>query len=143
MQLLLTKEFRFEASHQLPNHPGKCRNLHGHSWVLEVTVRGELDESTGMVMDYGDIKAAVQPIVDRLDHQHLGNGFVNVIFGTKNMAMSLKSTVEGLAITHPTSENLLIWIAEQLPADFPWSFLKIKETCTSQAILSREASYLK
>jgi 6-pyruvoyltetrahydropterin/6-carboxytetrahydropterin synthase len=133
MNVHLCKEFRFEASHQLPNHDGKCARLHGHSWVLKVWVYGPVQEEEGpkqgMVMDYVDIKAVVQPIVDSLDHHHLGHGD------------------RGLADAHlltrsfplvPTSENILIWIAGQLVKNAPnfnWTCLALNETCTSEARL--------
>src|SRR5438034_5141876 len=52
--MLLRKTFRFEASHILPKHPGKCSRLHGHSWVLHVSITGPINRDTGFVMDYAD-----------------------------------------------------------------------------------------
>lgn len=78
--MIVTKRFRFEASHQLPNHPGKCKNLHGHSWVLEVSVEGEVASNTGMVIDYADISQIINPILaypKGLDHSHLNNFLEN------------------------------------------------------------------
>jgi 6-pyruvoyltetrahydropterin/6-carboxytetrahydropterin synthase len=124
--MLIKKIFRFEASHQIYNHPGKCARLHGHSWQLTVEVKGPIDISTGMVIDFYDVSQIVSPIVERLDHRHLGH--------TANQG----STVEGLNIVVPTSECLLVWIANQLPFDFPWASLELNETCTSAAILERE-----
>lgn len=137
----LSKEFRFEASHQIPNHPGKCARLHGHSWILEVAISGPVNKETGMVVDYYDIKAIVQPIVDRLDHQHLGHGWIEA---TSNYSYPRKVHIShSLGVVTPafpelpTSENLLVWIASQLPTEFPWTFLTIRETCTSAAVLYR------
>lgn len=83
-------------------------------------------------MDYALIKDYVQPIVDLLDHRHLGFGehqgkyvYPHDELVLKNMPML------------PTSENLLIWIARQLPEEFPWIQLELNETCTSSAILLR------
>jgi 6-pyruvoyl-tetrahydropterin synthase len=93
---------------------------------LKVAIEGPVSEMTGMVMDYYDIKAQVQPIVDRLDHRHLGHGIV-------------ETTVTGIPVGYiPTSENMLLWIADELPTTFPWTYLEINETCTSSAILSHE-----
>lgn len=119
----LSKEFRFEASHQLPNHDGKCARLHGHSWVLLVGVVGVVNTvkgfaKEGMVRDYADIKGPMQPLIDQLDHHHL-----NDLLGDYP----------------PTSENVLIWIASHLEEmDFDWEFLILEETCTSKATLIRE-----
>lgn len=131
----LSKEFRFEASHQLSNHKGKCGRLHGHSWVLTVFVEGEIEEVTGMVLDYYEIKQAVQPLIDRLDHTHLGSGNVTLPDGGVTW---LNPSHELSLPMLPTSENLLYWIADQLPDQFPWSRLRINETCTSSAELTRE-----
>jgi 6-pyruvoyltetrahydropterin/6-carboxytetrahydropterin synthase len=72
----ITKEFRFEAAHMLPQHDGKCRNLHGHGYQFTVEVRGGLIESgpkTGMVMDYKDIGAVGKEIVEKFDHTYLND----------------------------------------------------------------------
>lgn len=137
--MYVSKTFVFEASHQIANHPGKCRRLHGHSWVLVVTCQGKLDPETKMVKDFYLIKEAVQPIIDRLDHQHLGCGEVKVIDEVDRVVTThLFTTVEGMPIDFlPTSENMLIWIASQFPTDLPWCKLELKETCTSNAILER------
>lgn len=108
MILELMKEFKFEASHILPKHPGKCSRLHGHSWVLRVFVKGEVNEVTGFVMDYVDIKKVVQPIVDSLDHRHLGT--FQGDFGELPIAWRAPT---GSAF-YPSSENLIVWIANQL-----------------------------
>jgi 6-pyruvoyltetrahydropterin/6-carboxytetrahydropterin synthase len=63
----IAKEFRWEMGHRLPEHFGKCKNIHGHSYKMIVELEGEVDES-GMVMDYYVVKKIVGPIVDKLDH---------------------------------------------------------------------------
>jgi len=85
------KVFTLEAAHHLPNVPPghKCARLHGHSFRVELKVEGEPGEQTGWIMDFGDVKAAFQPIYDRLDHHYL-----NDIPGLEN----------------PTSERLAMWI---------------------------------
>ena len=66
------KTFRFEAAHCLPNHDGKCRREHGHSYRVEVVLFGnELNAEgpkTGMLIDFGDVKKAAKGIVDTHDH---------------------------------------------------------------------------
>src|SRR3990167_3440006 len=77
--MLITKTFEFSYAHILPNHNGKCRKLHGHNAVVEVTV-GSLDlqpggSSEGMVMDFGDLKNIVKNLVlDKWDHFFLAKG---------------------------------------------------------------------
>jgi 6-pyruvoyltetrahydropterin/6-carboxytetrahydropterin synthase len=69
----VTRRFTFEASHQLPWHPGKCARLHGHSYVLDVTIEGSLN-TDGIVIDFGDIKTTViKHVLDDYDHQHLND----------------------------------------------------------------------
>ena len=110
----LVKEFRFESAHRLPNVPEdhKCARLHGHSFVCEVTVRGEVNPQTGWFIDYGDIVAAFEPLRLRLDHYYL-----NEIDGLENA----------------TSENLARWIWERLEGRLQGLYrITIRETCTTR-----------
>ena len=107
------KEFGFEAAHRLPNVPEghKCARLHGHSFRVEVHVRGDLDPRLGWVMDFADLKAAVKPVIAELDHYYL-----NEIAGLEN----------------PTSEVLARWLwARLLPALPTLTRIVVRETCTS------------
>lgn len=96
----IVKEFRFEAAHFLPkvdcNH--KCRNMHGHGFKLRVKVYGPVDREMGWVMDYYDLKMAVEPLIERMDHKILND-------------------IEGLE--NPTCENLAIWLLERIKAKVP------------------------
>ena len=112
------KEFGFEAAHRLPNVPPehKCARLHGHSFRCEVHVSGPLDPKLGWVLDFAELKAAVQPIIGQLDHRYLNE-------------------IEGLE--NPTSENLAIWIWERLSPSLPGlTRIVIRETCTSGCVYS-------
>ena len=112
----LRKRFTFEAAHLLPHHDGKCARMHGHSWVGWVEVEGDaLQESgpgSGMVIDFVDLAAAVDPMVDaHLDHYVLN---------------------ESLDIESPTSEAVAQWVYRYLFArGVPLSAVTIEETCTS------------
>jgi 6-pyruvoyltetrahydropterin/6-carboxytetrahydropterin synthase len=113
--------------------------------VLHVFVEGPVSEKTGFVMDYADISAAVKPLIERLDHRHLGQWIdverqnsipTNPAFtlgcGTGHM-------VDGLPPEfYPSSENLLWWIGKQLRPQLEWSKLALEETCTSYCELTRE-----
>jgi 6-pyruvoyltetrahydropterin/6-carboxytetrahydropterin synthase len=67
----VTRSFRFEAAHKLPWHAGRCRELHGHGYRLEVAVEGPVGDD-GMVVDFDDLGARVQAeVVDRYDHKYL------------------------------------------------------------------------
>jgi 6-pyruvoyltetrahydropterin/6-carboxytetrahydropterin synthase len=109
------REFSLEAAHRLPNVPPghKCARLHGHSFRIEVHVRGPVDAEQGWVMDFADVKAAFAPLHDQLDHRYL-----NEIAGLEN----------------PTSEHLAMWIWDRLCADLPLSAVVVRETCTSGCV---------
>ena len=74
MKFTVSKQFSFEAAHSLPHLPEghKCRNIHGHSYVVEVFCTGPLD-ARGFVVDYAEISAAMKPIVEKLDHRNLND----------------------------------------------------------------------
>ncbi|WP_410820457.1 6-carboxytetrahydropterin synthase QueD [Micromonospora sp. 050-3] len=114
------REFTFEAAHRLPHVPEghKCARLHGHSYRVELHVRGEVGASSGWVMDFGDVKAAFRPILDQLDHYYL-----NDVPGLEN----------------PTSEVLAQWIWGRLIDRLPLSAIMVRETCTSGAVYRGDA----
>ena len=73
MHTRVTRSFSFEAAHQLDWHSGACKNLHGHSYRLEVTVSGPLT-GDGIVIDFADLSALVQrEVIDRFDHTYLND----------------------------------------------------------------------
>lgn len=119
MEVELTKKFRFEAAHWLPCFPEghKCRRMHGHSFEVLVNVRGQMDPDKGYLVDYGDIKAAVKPLIDLLDHYVLND-----------VGTSLNDPL----LLNPTSENLAVWFYRQIKPRLPLlSSIKVYETCTS------------
>ncbi len=113
----LVKEFTFEAAHRLPYVPPghKCGRLHGHSFKVEVRVEGPINPATGWFVDYGDIKDVVKPIVDgKLDHNYL-----NEIQGLEN----------------PTSENIAVWLWDQLGRSLPGLVeIVVFETCSARCV---------
>ncbi len=139
-KIRVTKEFSFEMAHALWNYDGACRNIHGHSYHLSVTLLGDTlyDPSSpknGMVVDFGDIKKWVKnEIVDELDH---------------SLLISREALEDGMLKDHqmfgkvkildfqPTCENLLPYIAAQIRALLPPNLslfsLKLRETDSSYA----------
>lgn len=116
------KEFQLESAHRLPNVPPghKCARLHGHSFRVEVWVRGEVDPELGWVQDFAELKAAFRPLHEELDHNCL-----NEVPGLEN----------------PTSENLAKWIWERLLPSLPQlSRVVVRETCTSGCVYQGEGS---
>ena len=77
MPVEITRKVEFDSGHRIPGHLGKCRHFHGHRYVLEVTVTGEIsqaegDPEQGMVVDFGNLKSLMQDVVaDRWDHGFL------------------------------------------------------------------------
>ncbi len=67
----LTVEMQFPAAHCIPEHPGRCARLHGHSYRALITVVGKALNAQGMLMDFGDLKTVCQQVIDPLDHQYL------------------------------------------------------------------------
>ena len=100
----ISRMFAFESAHYLPNHKGKCANLHGHNWKVKVTVHGfPIDQfdspENGMVMDYNHLRDLVDPLIEKLDHHNL-NGFMS----------------------NPTCENLVQWFGDNLTRLFEKAF---------------------
>ncbi|MBN1555391.1 MAG: 6-carboxytetrahydropterin synthase QueD [Phycisphaerae bacterium] len=75
MNAELVKTFRFDAAHSLSGAPEghKCRGLHGHGYRVDVHISGEVDPKAGWVMDFGDLKRVVEPLIDSLDHRNLND----------------------------------------------------------------------
>lgn len=123
------EKFRFEASHVLPNHPGKCSNLHGHSWEFHIAIEDEISKATGMVMDYAIIKEKVQPIIDELDHAHLGAWQTDKVTISRGKTKEVKWLPANF---NPTSENLLLAIGCALIIrGIKFSHILLKETDTT------------
>ncbi|HLI35014.1 MAG TPA: 6-carboxytetrahydropterin synthase QueD [Terriglobia bacterium] len=64
-------EYSFAAGHALRNYKGKCENVHGHNYRVQVTVAGETLNAAGLLVDFADLKAGLRGLVDRLDHRFL------------------------------------------------------------------------
>lgn len=116
----IRKQFRFEAAHVLPHHPGKCARLHGHSYRLEVALEGSLQTdgpARGMIVDFDAISALVKPLViERLDHASLNDVMPN-----------------------PTAEHIALWIWEVLASQLPQlAEIVVWETRTSCAVIRAE-----
>ena len=138
MKVRITKEFNFEMAHLLDNYDGLCRNIHGHSYRLFVTIIGQPEPSVespkyGMVMDFSVLKGIVRrEIVDKLDHALL------VRRGTMQ-AQCLAGLSERIIEVdyQPTCENMVGHFAESikpyLPSNVELFSIKLYETATSFA----------
>lgn len=140
-KIRITKQFSFETGHALHGYDGKCKNIHGHSYRLDVTVIGKpvADESNpkcGMVIDFSDLKKiAKDEIVDVFDHATVFNKNTPHL----ELAMLLKSKGHNVLLVdyQPTTEMMVIDFAEKikkrLPNNIKLHALKLQETATSFA----------
>jgi 6-pyruvoyltetrahydropterin/6-carboxytetrahydropterin synthase len=100
MRFRLTKDFYFEAAQTLPCAPvgHKCRQMHGHSFKVEISIEGESVAESGWVYDHAEISKAMKPLLEQLDH-----GYLNEIPGLEN----------------PTIENMCVWFWKILDPQLP------------------------
>lgn len=136
----VTKRFHFEMAHTLYEYDGLCKNIHGHSYNLEVTLIGEARKQPGhpkdgMVMDFGELKKVVRAqIVDRFDHALMVNSQVP----QKQIDLIRQTTDRVILVDfQPTSENIVAYIAEilqqHLPSGVSVFSIRLYETVTSFA----------
>jgi len=105
--VLLKVEFQFNAAHRLPRYQGPCFHTHGHNYQLVVFVGGRVDPTTGLSVDFGEVKRVVRErVLERIDHSDLN-----------------------ALLDNPTAENVVIWIWERLEPALPGlSELQLFET---------------
>ena len=140
-KIRITKQFTFETGHALYGYDGKCKNVHGHSYKLSVTVIGTPISDTsnvkyGMVIDFGDLKKIVkEEIVDVFDHATVFNKNTPHI----ELAKELKDRGHHVILVdyQPTSEMMVIDFAEKIKKHLPKNIylhsLRLQETETSFA----------
>ena len=140
-KIRITKQFDFETGHALYGYDGKCKNVHGHSYKLSVTVIGTPNEDTqdvkyGMVIDFKDLKVIVQEeIVEKFDHATVFNK------NTPHVELAHELQTRGhnviLVDYQPTSEMMLVDFAAKINAKIPDTItlhsLRLQETATSYA----------
>ena len=140
-KIRITKQFDFETGHALYGYDGKCKNVHGHSYKLAVTVMGTpIDDISntkcGMVIDFGDLKRIVTTeIVDKFDHATVFNKNTPHI----ELAAELKKRGHDVILVdyQPTSEMMLIDFSKKIQAQLPEEIhlfsIKLQETGSSHA----------
>jgi 6-pyruvoyltetrahydropterin/6-carboxytetrahydropterin synthase len=140
-KIRITKQFSFETGHALYGYDGKCKNVHGHSYKLSVTVIGipitdHLNVKFGMVIDFSDLKKIVrEEIVDQFDHATVFNKNTPHV----QLAIELKNRGHHVILVdyQPTSENMVLDFAKKiqnrLPLGIQLHSLKLQETESSFA----------
>jgi len=107
-KMLVTKEFEFDAAHRLINYRGKCENLHGHRWKVQVTLKAPLQKD-GIAFDFVELKKIVEEkVIKKLDHTYLND-----------------------LLPQPSTENIALWIWERLKEELPLYEVKVWESPTS------------
>ena len=136
----ITKQFKFDAGHRLMLHTGKCHNLHGHEYCLDVSIVGELDKYTGMVIDFSDLKPIVSPAIENMDHAMILN-----IEDRANIDHCLKHGYKMYSLKgEPTAENIALhflnYICRRIKTDTRvWKVLiRLSETSTSYVEVARD-----
>lgn len=97
---------QFAAAHRLENFKGKCESLHGHNWKVEVFLGGKDLDETGLLMDFGEVKARTKEVLEEIDHKYL-----NELAAFQNR--------------NPSSENLAAYLFERLGAIFNRDRVKV------------------
>ena len=140
-KIRITKQFSFETGHALYGYDGKCKNVHGHSYRLDVTVIGQpISDNTnvkfGMVIDFKDLKKIVkEEVVDVFDHATVFNKNTPHV----ELAKELENRGHNVLLVNyqPTSEMMVIDFAnkikKRLPENLKLHSLKLQETATSFA----------
>jgi len=140
----VTKELRTETAHRLTNYNGRCAHLHGHSYLWVVTATSPGMDDKGMVVDFKDLKKAMEEVLDPLDHCLVlapDDPLVkkNGILGAKHLFVSTNGESPRLRVWHenPTAESFAEWafneISALLPENVSLTKVYVWETATSFA----------
>ena len=105
-KLIVKKEF--SSAHILHGHPGNCKRMHGHNWLVEAEVQGDNTNDIGMVIDFKDIKNNLKEIISNLDHQFLND-------------------LEPFINENPTAENISKYIYKELSNNINTDNIKVSK----------------
>lgn len=115
--MIVAKKMEFDSAHFLPDYKGKCSQMHGHHWVVEVACKGEVGQRSGMVVDFKDLKIFLDVMEEKFDHK-LINDFIK----------------------NPTAENICQYIYDEfymwcIARGLRFSWIKVWETADSMAMM--------
>lgn len=121
--MLVSKKTSFDAAHHLPNYDGKCRNPHGHRWVVELGVSGKVDSETGMVVDFSWLKKVLkEEVTDKFDHSNLNDFYPNPTAET--IARDLFESILNNWVQGPEEplrmEYIRIWEGPESMVEYSW-----------------------
>lgn len=129
MQIQVVKQFKFDSAHFLTEYVGKCANLHGHTYMLEIGVTSDVLHK-GFVMDFGVVKDIINPYIEMMDHNMLNEISTQTKWGDKAKNFPTKTT----------AENMVVWLYHELVFEFAkydslvsLSLIRLWETPTSYA----------
>jgi 6-pyruvoyltetrahydropterin/6-carboxytetrahydropterin synthase len=131
--LKIAKEFRWEMGHRLPEHFGLCKNIHGHSYKMILSVEGNLNQQQ-MIIDYYDLEKIINPIIQELDHSFMVNKSDTLVLEFLNKINSKKVVVD----FDPTVESICNYILNKikeapLPENIKSLTVRIYETYSDYA----------
>ena len=117
----LTVESAFSAAHRLREYRGKCENLHGHNWRVEVTIASKQLDNRGMVIDFRKIKEKLGTVLDKLDHTYLNelSEFKKINPTSENIASYIYSRLKKLITGEKiTVKKVSVWETEDTSATY-------------------------
>jgi 6-pyruvoyltetrahydropterin/6-carboxytetrahydropterin synthase len=117
----VTVEYTFAAGHALRGYKGKCENVHGHNYKLQVTVEGEQLNSIGLLVDFVELRAAIKSLVERLDHRFLNDlpPFDQINPSAENLALYFGQELESKVSGHgPRLQAVKVWESDTTSATY-------------------------
>lgn len=132
----ITKEFTFDSAHQLVGHSSKCKNVHGHTYRVQINFSREnalsakeSQSAEGMVFDFGDVKKGLAPLLDRMDHAFLAQGNEPILseLDTKAVLFGFRTTAENMA-------DFICWYSTEVFSDVDIDSVRLWETPSGSAI---------
>ena len=120
MKYEISVERTFSAAHALREYKGKCENLHGHNWRVRVTVSGLKLDKMGMVVDFTDLKSALDAVLSKLDHTNLNdiNPFNTVNPSAENIAAYIYEGLKKYQLPQIKIASVEVWESESSSAKY-------------------------
>ena len=111
---------KFDAAHQLRNYSGKCANIHGHTWDLEVYLKGTTLNEQGMLIDFSDVKEYLNVVITKYDHRFINEvAPFDVINPTaENLAFEIYNSLKCSLPTNVTLAKVIVWESPNASATY-------------------------